>query len=206
MKDQLRAGVSAAGNRLLPALALIRAHHFWVVCAVVTFFGLLAAFSVGYASLSRTSVLESRVDELERTELGLDRWRTELQRPTAQESIVWRESERTLLGLGGDAGSALLVARLVAQRANEVGITGLHVRLLGPDSVQAIAPVQVGGWSVEPAGEGLAVEFDGNMGDVVGLLGALPPQAAVTGVLMAPRGDALHARIVLVTRRIALRE
>ena len=202
MKEQLRVALSSAWARLVPALAFVRAHRFWVECATVTALGLLAAFGVGYASLGRKAVLEAHAAELRRDARRLDRWRAEVKTPAATEVVAWRESERTLGSLGGEAARPLSVARLLAQRAGEVGISGLRVQLLGADSINPVDGAAVGGWTIEPSGEGLAVEFEGDMGDLVGLLAALPPQASVEKVEMAARGDALGARIVVLTRRI----
>jgi len=206
MKEQLRAALDAARAGLQPALSLVGAHRFWVECAAVAFFGVMAAFSVGYAAISRTATLEARAAELARAEKSLDHWRTDLQRPTAQESLAWRQSDLTLRSLGGDAGGALPVARLVAQRAGEVGITGVRVQLLAEDSMTQIEPVGAGGWVAEPTGAGLSVEFDGDVGDVIGLLGALPPQAALAKLDLSERAGVPHARVVLATRRIAYPE
>ncbi|MBW3628439.1 MAG: hypothetical protein KY464_03995 [Gemmatimonadetes bacterium] len=206
MKDQLRLGLSAARARFTPVLSYLRAHRFWVECASVSLFGVLAAFSVGYAAMGRTAALETRAAALARADQSLGRWRTEFQPPSPEESAAWRDSETTLLSLHGESARALSVARLVAQRAREVGLTSLRVRLLPTDSLSPLNTMEIAGWTVEPAGEGLSVEFDGNIGDLVGLLGALPPQAAVERVEMEPAGEALHARIVLATRRLVRRE
>ena len=201
MKEQLEGAVASARAAIQPALSFVRAHGFWLECASVALFGMLAAFSAGYAAQSRTAALEARAVELRRAEGSLERWRVELQPPTARESLSWRESDLALRSLDREAARALPVARLVAQRAGEVGITGLRVQLLAEDSMVQVDPLQRSGWTVEPAGEGLSVEFDGDVGDVIGLLGALPPQAALVKVELAERGEVPHARLVLVTRR-----
>ena len=206
MKEQLRAALSGPRARLKPALAFVRAHPFWVECASVTVLGLVAAFSVGHAALARTAVLEARAADLERATVRLERLRSELKPARAEESIAWRESERTLNSLGSDAARALSVARLIAQRAEEVGISGVRIRLLAADSIAPGEPAELAGWTVEPSGEGLSVEFEGDVGDLIGLLGALPPQAAVEKLEMTPRGEVLAARIVLLTRRMEPRE
>ena len=202
MKEKLRVALSGARARCVPAVAYVRANRFWVECASVTALGLLSAFAIGYASLGRKAVLEAQAAELRSDAGRLDRWRTELKTPPSSEVLAWRESERTLMSLGGEAARPLAVARLLAQRAAEVGISGLRVQLLGADSIVPSDAVAAGGWTVEPSGEGLSVEFEGDMGELVGLLAALPPQAAVEKVEMAPHGDALGARIVVLTRRI----
>jgi hypothetical protein len=202
VKEKLRAALSGYAERLRPAAAFARTHRFWVECASVTLGGVLVAFAVGHAALGRTEALEARAAGLEAAAANLDRWRADLQPPTPAESLAWRESERTLASLGGDDVGALPVARLVARRAAEVGIEGLRVRLLAPDSVATMESAAVGAWTMEPSGEGLTVEFEGGVGDIVGLLGALPPQASLDRLVLEPRGDALAARLVLLTRRI----
>jgi hypothetical protein len=203
VKEKLRAALDAALARLRPALSFVGAHRFWFECATVTLLGILAAFSFGYAALRRTSTLQARIADLERVESSFGRWRAELQPPTSQESLSWRESDRALRGLGGDAARPLSVARVVAQRAAEVGIAGLRIHLVDPDTVPGLAPVALGGWTVEGSGEALVVEFDGDVADVIGFLGALPPQAALASLDIAPKGPRLHTRAVLLTRRIA---
>ena len=206
MKDRLQTALSKAATRLRPLGAFVRTHRFWVECASVTLFGVLAAFALGHAALVRSAALDARATELELAAANLHRWRGELRPATPAESLLWRESEATLRALGGDQARGLAVARLIARRAEEVGVEGLRVRLLGADSVASLEAEAVGAWTMEAAGEGLAVEFDGDVGDLVGFLGALPPQAAVETLSLEPRGDALAARIVLLTRRVETRE
>lgn len=206
MKEKLRDALNVALARLRPAFAFLRAHRLVAECAVVTLLGVLAAFSFGYSALRRTAALEARAADLARVGESFDRWEAELQPPTPQESASWRESDASLRSIGGRATRPLTIARLVAQRAEEVGISGLTIQLLNPDSIAPPAPVQLAGWTIQTEGEGLVVEFDGNVGDVVGLLGALPPQAAVTNLEIAPRDGALHARVVMLTRQLVAGE
>jgi hypothetical protein len=205
VKEKLRAALAAALARLRPALSFAVAQRFWLECAAVTLLGMLAAFSYGYAALGRAGALRERAAELERVAASYDQWRTRLQPASPQESAAWRASEQELRSLGGEAARPLAVARAVAKRAEEVGIGGLQVRLLATDSVAVLDSIALGAWVVQPAGQGLVVEFDGDVGDVVGFLGALPPQAVVTRLQITPQRDSFHARIILVTRQIAPR-
>lgn len=202
MKEKLRAALADASARLEPALVFLRAHRFWAECALVTVLGMVAAFSFGWAALGRARAVEARTADLARVEGSFDRWEAELQPPTPQESVTWRASTAALRALGAEATRPLALARLVAQRAEEVGIGDVSIRLLPTDSVTAFEPVELAGWRVEPAGEGLLVEFHGQVGDVVALLGSLPPQAAVGSVQLAPEEGALRARLVLLARQI----
>ena len=202
MKEKLRVDVSRALAKLRPTLSWLRSHRLWVECATLTLLGLLAAFSLGYAALSRTSTLNERVADLQRIDAAFDRWTTQLQHPGTRERSSWRESEQSLRSLGAEAAEPLSLAQVVSQRAQEVGISELSIRLLSADSVAPIPSVQLGSWSVQAGSIGLVVEFDGNMGDVVGFLGALPPQAAVSNLQVTPTKGALHARIVLMTRQV----
>ena len=203
MKDRLRVAQAAVLGKLRAALAAAGAHRFWVESATITLLGLLAAAAYGTAAISRTSALRARADDLRVVERGIDRWRGEIQPALAAESLAWRESEATLRALGGEATRPLTLARLVAQRAEEAGIDELHVSVLPADSVTALTPVAAGGWSLVGEREGLVVEFEGDLTDVVGFLGALPPQAVVSALTVSPVEERLRARVSLVTRSAA---
>lgn len=202
---KLRMDLTAGLARLRPPLAWVRAHRKWIEGATLTLLGLLAAFSLGYAALSRASALSLQISELRQVEAGFDRWTSGLRPATPAESLAWRESEQTLRSLGAGSMEPLPLAQVVAQRAEEVGIPELRIRLISADSAAPVPPVELGGWRVQSGAEGLAVEFDGNMGDVVGFLGALPPQAAVSSLRIGRDKGVLRAQIILLTRQIVPR-
>lgn len=203
MKDKLLAAQAAALDGFRGALAYAGAHRFWVESAAITLFGLLALVAYGSAALSRSSALRAQAEELRTVQDAFARWRAELRPAAPAESLLWRESEQSLRAVGGEAARPLTVARLVAQRAEEAGIEDLRISVLPADSITPLKQVRIGGWAVEADGDGLLVEFDGDMTDVVGFLGALPTQAAVTSLQLNAAQGGLHARIVLLTRRIS---
>ena len=200
MKEKLLAAIAALPARFRPALEIARAHRLWVEFGAVTLLALVAVVSFGSAALARTAALHARAEELRAVERGMAGWRTGLRAPAPAESLAWRESERALSELGGGPDTPLTVARMVAQRAEEAGIEQLHIGVFPADSVLPVAPLQLGGWSVGAQGDGLLVEFDGDMADVIGFLGTLPTQAAVSKLEIATLEDRLHARVVLLTR------
>lgn len=202
MKDALRAALATLRARARLVLGFARQHRFWVECGAVATVALLAAIAVGVAALMRTSELERQIAALEQIEAGLDRWETELQRPAPQESLSWRQSEQTLQRLAATTSEPLSIARLVAQRGEEVGIRGMTIRVVEAADAAPLAQAQGGPWSVRSGGTGLQVEFDGDMSDVVGFLGTLPPQAVVSTLQLAPQGEVLQATVVLLTRLV----
>lgn len=186
--------------------ARVAAHRFWVECALIAAFGLLAAFSYGRSAMQRTEALQRRAEELQRVRDGYHRWIAHVQPAPAGEALAWRASERTVRDLALDARQPLSLAQLVAGRAEEAGISELRIRLANPDSLAPLPGVAVGAWGVESGTDGLVVEFDGTIGDLIGFVGTLPPQVGVSTLLVTPVQDRLRSQVQVVARRVGASE
>lgn len=206
MKLDLRPALAAARLRLAPALAFLRARRFWVESAAVTLAVAVAAYLVGASAQGRAAALEREAARLEQVGGAMDRWVRELQPPTPQESVAWRESEEALARLGGQAVTPLAVSHLLAQRAEEVGIRNLGIRLASEDSVTVPVPVSVGRWEVRAGDAAVVAEFSGDWASVIGFLGVLPPQVEVADVRVSEAEGRLRARFLLLTRHVVLQE
>lgn len=206
MSFDLRPALAAVRSKISPALASLRAHRFWVECAFVTFLVLLAGTLVGGRAQARAEGVEREVVRLEQVRAGVDRWLREITPPAAPESLAWRESEQMLEILGGDGVSALSVSHLLAQRAEEIGIRSVRIRLANADSFSIPPATQVGRWELRAGEAAMVAEFVGDWSSVISFLGVLPPQVEVGDVQITARGGLLHTRLLLHTRRVALQE
>lgn len=188
-------------SRLDPLLASARAHRFWLECSTLTLLGMVAALSWGLAAMERAETLRERTAEMERVRRAMARWTTELHPPTPHESLAWKQSERMLLSLGAEAEEPLSLARLVSQRAEEVGVADVRIRLASGDSVAAPPPLDAGSVVVEFGPQGLVVDFSGSMSEVIGFLGSLPPQVGVASMRLTAQDPGVRASVVLLARR-----
>ena len=202
MRDRFRAGAEIAHVRLRSASAFARENRFWVEIGVITILGAFAAFSYGYAALSRASALRAQAADLTRVESAFSRWESELEPPNPAETRLWRESDESVRSLRRGVVRPLMIAQTLARRAEQVGITDLRIGLLSSDSVPDIGTIERGGLSVDPLEEGLHVGFQGSMADVVALLGVLPPQATVASIQSTGADGALQVDMVLVMREV----
>jgi hypothetical protein len=187
--------------RLDPLLAAARTHRFWIECSTLTLLGLVAALSSGLAALERAEALRERTAETGRVRRAMVRWTTELHPPTPRESLAWRESERMLLALGVEAEEPLSLARLISQRAEEVGVADVRIRLASGDSLVTPPPLEAGSVVVESGPHGLVVDFSGSMSEVIGFLGSLPPQVRVGSMRVTAEDPGVRASVVLLARR-----
>lgn len=202
MKERLKGALERlelAGSRVA---GFASAHGYWLQLGVLTILALAALGAWGRYSTRREAATRDRLAELERVDGSYERWVRDLQPPTAAESLAWRQSEASLAELHEESGRTLTIARLVAARAAEVGVSNLRVSLAPPDSIPNVQGIVVGAWEAQPAGEGLVVEFDAMFGGVMAFLAALPAQAAVSELTLADAGGVLHARVVIATRRV----
>jgi hypothetical protein len=195
MLDRARIG----GTRIA---ATASEHRYWLQLGILTLLALAALGSWGLSSIRREEAGQARLMDLERVDAAYDRWIRDLQLPTPAESLAWRESETALADLGEEASRSLTIARLIAARAGEVGVSNLRVSQAPVESMPSVEEVVLGGWEAQPAGEGLVVEFDATFAGVMAFLAALPIQAAVSELNLSDAGGVLHARVVIATRRI----
>jgi hypothetical protein len=202
MKERLRAGANAAQGRLRAAITSAREHRFWVEVGAITIFGVFAAFSYGYAALSRASVLQAQAANLGRVDEAFSRWQTQLERPSSAETRLWRESDESVRNLRSGAVRPLQIAQVIARRADQVGIDDVRIQLLSSDSIPDVESIERGTLSVEPLEEGLHVQFEGSMADVVSFLGVLPPHATVASIQSSGSDGRLNVDMVLVMREV----
>jgi hypothetical protein len=202
MKERFRKGIEGfrvASSRVAEAAS---EHRYWLQLGILTLLTVAALGAWGLSSTRRQAANRARLAELERVDAAYDRWARDLQLPTPAESLAWRESEASLTDLGQESNRSLAIARLIAARAAEVGVSNLRVSLAQADSIPNVDGVVFGGWQAQPAGEGLVVEFDAGFAGVMAFLAALPVQAAVSDLSLSDAGGVLHARFVIATRRI----
>lgn len=180
------------------------AHGFALRCLAAGGLSLVAAVSLGAHSLDRAQELEARAARMERLGAGLGRWEAAGALADPADSLAWAASRRQVEALGTTGEDPLVLARLVARRAEEVGVAGLRVRLATADSAGSSFASNVGAWSIEAGGTALLIDFEGSLGDVVSLLGSLPPELAAADLTAVPAGEVgrlrVHAR--LLARRI----
>lgn len=193
---------SIVAEKLRPLLERVRENRFWIELAGLTLLAVAAAFALGSRALERTRALEARAVELEDVRAAVHRWSEQLHPPTPRESADWAESERALRSLGVESTQPLTLARVVSERAEEVGISNLRIRLASADSVSPPPPLEVGTWAIETGVAGLMVEFSGDIGDVISFLGALPPQVGVGGMTVRGEDGSLEVSAALLTRQM----
>lgn len=185
-----------------PLVALAGKQLFWLTTGLAALIVILAALSTGRSALARAHRLEARADTLARVLRQADHWLLDYQAPAAAESAAWRRSERDVRDLGVRASDRIAVAHVVTQRAEELGIAQVRVRLEPPDTLTPPAPRVVDEWSFE-MGSVLAVEMGADFPAVVSFIGALPPQVEVRQVRLARTGEAVRTRFILITRALS---
>lgn len=207
MKFDLQSALAAIRSKVSPALAFLRAHRFWAECVAVTFLGIFAGFFVGENAQDRAVLLQREATRLQRVEAGMERWTSTLQPPIPAESVLWRQSEEALARLSVQAVTPLSVSRLLAERAEEIGIRDLGIRLASEDSVEVPLPVPAGRWEVRAGETALVAEFTGGWQSAISFLGVLPPQVEAAEMRVSPAGNGLfRARFLLLTRHVVPRE
>ena len=197
MNPRLEASLRPHLDRLKPLVAVARARRFWIKCGVVGIVTVGATATLGRAAIARTTAMREVAASLELVRGGLERWRLDGVLPDTSEHAIWETSARSLAALDSTAADPLLVARRVADRADRVGVEELSIRMAATDTLAAGPPLQVGRWTVAPVEAGLVVEFTSGIGEVVSLLGALPPQVEVAGLQISGVGDALRTTVAL---------
>lgn len=202
MNPRISEGLAAARRRFGTVAPFLSGHRFWLQVATLTLLAMSAAFSWGLSSLRREAALETRLEELRRVDAAYDAWIDGLVRPTPAESLAWRSSDLAMGAVSGESSPALTIARAVASRADEVGVSNLRITMAIEDDLRSSEAVRLGGWAIEAGGEGFVVEFDSTFPGMVGFLAALPAQAAVSEVAVTAAGALLHSRVVITTRRI----
>lgn len=202
MNFDVRPALTAALSRLRPLLQSARERRFWLECAALTLLALLAAGAIGRSALARAEALETEASRGERIHQGLQRWTREIQWPTPAESLEWRASQDALAFFEGRAAEPLAVAHLVAQRAEEVGVGAVRIRLVPTDSITPPPAAPTGGWTIQPAQSAIVVEFSGEWSSVVSLLGALPPQVELMELRSTDDGDDVRTSVLLLPRRV----
>jgi hypothetical protein len=199
--DDLRAASLAY---LRSAGAWIAAHRPWVEWGVLSVVGLIAAYTVGTSAQSAAARYDQQAQRLVAIGAGLDRWASQLQPAEPAESLTWIESEQAVRTIDAEGADPTTIARIVAARAEEAGITDLAMRLLRPDELAPPPPLEVGSWSIETGSSGVAVEFVGDWAAVIGFLGSLPAQVEVGRVSVTPGPDLLlRARVTLLAREVS---
>jgi hypothetical protein len=199
--DEILASLRA-GYRV--AAAWIGAHRERIEVAAPSIAALLAIYLIGASTLSAAARYREETLRLAEVEASVEHWLERLQPPTPAESANWLQSEQAIREIGDQGADATTVARIVALRAEESGITGLNLRLLRGDSVSVPPAVQVGRWSIAAGSSAVAVDFAGDWSSVIGFLGSLPPQVEVREIEVRPTADFLvRARVVLLARAIS---
>lgn len=199
--DEILASLRAGGRA---TAAWIKAHRARIEIAAPSVAALLAIYLIGASSLSAAARYREETRRLAEVGATLEHWLDQLQPPTPAESANWLQSEQAIREIGDEGTDATSVARIVALRAEESGITGLNLRLLRADSISAPPAVQVGRWSIASGSSAVAADFTGDWSSVIGFLGSLPPQVEVSEIEVQPSDDFLvHARVVLLARAIS---
>lgn len=204
MKERLDDLRAASLAYLRSSGAWIAAHRPWVEWGVLSVMGLIAAYAVGTSAQSAAATYDLEADRLLAVRVGLDRWTSQLQPAAPAESVAWIESERAVRTIDAEGADPTTIARIVAARAEEAGITDLAMRLLRPDELAPPPPLEVGTWSISTGGSGIGVEFIGDWAAVIGFLGSLPPQVEVGRVSVTPGPELLlRAHVTLLARRVS---
>lgn len=202
MSRQLREVLSRSLFRLHPALGFARANRFWLECGGVALLASLAAMAAGRAALDRAETLGHEALHLERTGAGIDRWVQEFQPSTAAETLAWHASRESMERLRAESVDLLSVARLVTQRAREVGLTHIRIRIEAADSLSLAADRPVERDPGPNPGSEIGVEFDGDLTAVTAFAGVLPPHVEIRVLHLSRTGDGLRSRLLLFIRPV----
>lgn len=190
-----RAALRSAGASTASHL---RAHPAWLLSGALVILALLSAYSVGRSSMAAAARHDAEARRLSAVSAGVDRWTDRIQAAAPAESALWLESERALGAITSAGTDPTTIARLVAGRAEEAGITNLGLRLVDPDSVSPPPPLDVGEWRIRPGHSAVNASFAGDWSAIMGLLGSLPPQVAVGRVEVEPGpGSSRRASVLL---------
>lgn len=206
MAIAFRPAWDAARGRAAEISGAFRRWRFWVELGSLTVLALVTAGLVARSATRRETALRAQFASLRETRAGVNRWIRDYRAPTPDESLVWRQSQHALAELDGRDSNALSVARLVAQRAEKMGITDIHLRFTGVDDAATRTARLVGPWSIAFSDRAILVEFAGDLSSILSFVGVLPPQVEV-GSLDVGRdaSGGLRARVHLFIRKVGVR-
>lgn len=203
MKERLEHLRAASLKNLRSAGAWLAAHRSWMLWGAPTILALLAAYAVGSSSLQTAARYNEEARRLSAVGAQVDTWAAQLEPAAPAESVLWAESEQAIRSIGAEGSDPTTIARIVAARAEEAGISDLGLRLLSPDALAPPPAIQVGSWSIQSGSSGVSAEFLGDWPTVIGFLGSLPPQVEVGRVEIEPGPEfLLRARVVLLAREV----
>lgn len=199
--DDLRA---ASLEHIRPVGAWLAAHRPWVEWGVLSAMALIAAYALGSSGLSAAVRYDQEAQRLRAVAAGIDRWTSQIHPAAPAESAAWLESEQAIRTIDAEGADPTTIARIVAARAEEAGISDLAMRLLRPEELTPPPALEVGSWSIETGSSGVSVDFIGDWSSVIGFLGSLPPQVEVGRVEVTPGPDLLlRARVTLLAREVS---
>jgi hypothetical protein len=184
-----------------------RSHRFGLESTLMLALVLCAATASGVASVARAHGLHAERERHEALDGRLRGWEAAPRSPTPAERADWAASEREVERLARPGSEPLTLAKVVAERAREVGIAGVHIRLVERDSAGPVDRTDRDTWDVETGETALRVGFRGGMDQVVGLLGSLPPYVTVSELRVRPGEDGGPPSVEasLLARRVAAR-
>jgi len=188
----------AAAPRRRLAGAAARLRGYWVTLAAGTALGVGLAGAAGASARARAARLEAEAAALERAARRLEAWTREFRPASPAESLAWRASERGVASLAVEPSERLVLARIVAERAEEVGLAGARVRFAPPEAAGGPAP-QTGGRTLEPGPVVLSVELTGDLPALAAWIDRLPPEVLIRELHLAPVPHGIRARAVLAT-------
>lgn len=197
LRESLREGLARAR-------AGLAGHRGWVEGGVLTLCALLALLAWGRAAHEESRELQAQAREMEAIRARMDAIRDGFVPAAPPESLLWRESETAIASLSRSRSpDPLAVSRLVALRAEESGLSNVRIRLIGADSAAAFPTTAVGPFVMSPGERAIGIEFTGRWDTVIGLIGSLPTEVEIGHLeLVALPGDAMRARLVLLTRHL----
>lgn len=203
MVSRFRSLALALATRFEEAGRFATAHRFWVDLGFFSFLALTTAGVIARSELRREATLRAEASRLEAGRIGADRWVSDFRPAAAPESLLWERSRHSLAALDGRNENALSVARLVAQRAEQVGITDIELRLERRDSTRSPAPRRVGPWSISSGSDAITVEFAGDLSSIASFLGALPARVEIERLrIWRDDTSALRASVILFIRSV----
>lgn len=204
MKERLEDLRAASLTHLRSAGSWLAAHRSSVELAVLTVLAVVAAYAVGSSSLEAAARYQQETRELTAVGAGAHRWATRLQPVAPAETAAWLESEQAVRTVGAEGTDPTTIARIVAARAEEAGISNLGMRLARPGELATPPRVEVGSWAISTGGSGVSVEFLGDWPSIMGFLASLPPQVGVGSVQVEPGPEfLLRARVILLAREVS---
>lgn len=175
----------------------LRVHRARIEGAALFAVLLFIAVGVGTAAFRRAAALNAEANRLERVQSTAEVWRRGYRAPSAAEMLAWQRAGTEMSQLALREPRRLELLRLVAQRAEEVGVPEARVRIVPVEQLGSIPPREADTLVIASADYGLSAEFTAPYESALALLEALPTALAPLRLEMRKAANGVAVRLLI---------